>query len=116
MRVPQERGETAVLAVGVVIRDMTTCLTVAAATAAAVVVTLLPIVLVLVAVAVDGVALRTFLQYFVPSIRANEFASHLQRRSGASPFVIASSAQVNGCPVLQSMKRLRLLRGHERND
>ena len=77
------------------------------------------IVVVLVAVAVDGVALsllRSFLQYFVPSIRAGELSFHLQHRSGASPFVIASSAQANECPVLQSMKRMWLLGAHERND
>ena len=50
------------------------------------------------------------LQYFISSNRARELFFHLQHRSGASPFAIASSAQVNGCPVLQSMKRLRLLR------
>ena len=83
---------------------MTACLTAAAADV--VVVTLL-----LVAVAVDGVVLslpRSFLQYFVPSIRAGEFFFHLQHRSGASPFVIASSAQADGCPVLRSMKRMWL--------
>ena len=59
------------MAVGVVVRGMTACLTVAADV---VVVTLL-----LVAVAVDGVALslpRSFLQYFVLSIRAREFFFH----------------------------------------
>ena len=97
MRVPQERGETAghrpqarwVLGVGVVI-CMTACLTVAVA---AVVVTLLLVVVVLVAIAVDGATLsllRSFLQYFVPSIRAGELSFHLQHRSGASPFVIGS--------------------------
>ena len=53
---------------------MTTCLTVAAA-AVVVVVTLLLIVVGLVAIAVDGVALsllRSFLQYFVPSIRVGD--------------------------------------------
>ena len=89
----------AVMAVGIVVRGMTACLTVAADV---VVVTLL-----LVAVAVDGVALslpRSFLQYFVPSIRASELFFCLRHRSGASPFIIASSAQANGCPVLQSIR------------
>ena len=83
---------------------MTACLTVAAA-AVVVVVTLLLIVVGLVAIAVDGVALsllRSFLQYFVPSTRAGVLLFHLQLRSGASPFVIASSAQANGCPVLST--------------
>ena len=91
----------AVMAVGIVVRGMTACLTVT-------------LLLVAVAVTVDGVALsllRSFLQYFVPSIRAGELFFHLQHRSGASPFVIASSAQANGRPVLQSMKRMLLLRG-----
>ena len=60
----------AVMAVGIVVRGMTACLTVAADV---VVVTLL-----LVAVAVDGVALslhRSFLQYFVPSIAPARFSS-----------------------------------------
>ena len=99
------------MAVGIVVRGMTACLTVAADV---VVVTLL-----LVAVAVDGVALslpRSFLQYFVPSIRAGELFFHLQHCSGASLFVIASSAQANGCPVLQSMKRMWLLGKRERFD
>ena len=89
---------------------MTACL--AVAVAAVVVVTLPLIVVLLVAVAVDGVALsllRSFLQYFVPSIRAGELFFRLQQRSGASPFVMTSSAQADGCPVLQSMKRMWLL-------
>ena len=97
---------------------MTACLTVAAA-AVVVVVTLLLIVVGLVAIAVDGVALsllRSFLQYFVPSIRAGELFFHLQHRSGASRFVMGSSAQANGCPVLQSMKRMWLLGERERYD
>ena len=79
-----------VMAVGVVVRGMTACLTIAAAV---VVVTLPLVVAVLVAIAIDGVALsflRSFLQYFVPSIRAGELSFHLQHRSGASPFVIGS--------------------------
>ena len=95
LQVLQGRGETTghrprvrwVMAVGVVIRGMTACLTVAA------VVTLLLIVVGLVAIAVDGVALsllRSFLQYFVPSICAGELSFHLQHCSGASPFVIGS--------------------------
>ena len=100
------------MAVGIVVRGMTASLTVAAA---AVVV----VMLLLVAVAVDDVALsllRSFQQYFIPSVRASELFFHLLHRSGASPFIIESSAQANGRPVTQSMKRLRLLKGHERND
>ena len=71
------------MAVGVVVRGMTACLSVAAA---AVVVALPLAAAVLVAVAVEGVALsllRSFLQYFVPSIRISELFFHLQHRSGA---------------------------------
>ena len=124
LQVLQGRGETTghrprvrwVMAVGVVIRGMTACLTVAAAVA---VVTLLLIISFLVTVVVDGVALsllRSSLQYFVPSIRAGELFFHLQHRSGASRFVMGSSAQANGCPVLQSMKRMWLLGERERYD
>ena len=55
------------------------------------------------------------LQYFVSSNRARELFFHLQHRSGASPSV-TSSGQANRRPVLQSMKRMWLLGGYERND
>ena len=104
VRVLQGRGATAghraqiwwVMAVDVVVRGMTACSSVAAAV---VVVTLPLVVAVLVAIAVDGVALsflRSFLQYFIPSVRASKLFLHLQHRSGASPFIITSSARSNG--------------------
>ena len=124
MRVQQGRGEIAghfpqvrwVMAVGVVVRGMTACLSVAAAV---VVVTLPLVAAILAAVAVEGVALsllRSFPQYFVPSTHIGELFFHLQHRSGASRFVMGSSAQANGCPVLQSMKRMWLLGERERYD